>query len=211
MVDKKKFQEALSKALEEKGKRKFRQSVELVVNMRGIDFSKSENRLNLDVPLPKGRGIKSLKVAVVGDEPIVSEAKKGGAELTMLPTEIVNYAERSKLQDLAQNYILLAQPQLMAQVAKHLGQYLGPRGKLPRPIIGNLHQLIDRSRKSVRIVTKGKYLPTVHCLVGTEDMSPGDLLENAEAVYDAIRSKVSEGNVRSIYVKLTMGKPVRVI
>ena len=41
MVDKKKLLEALNKVLEEKGKRKFVQSVEVMINMRGIDFTKS--------------------------------------------------------------------------------------------------------------------------------------------------------------------------
>lgn len=210
-MDKTKLTESLTKALETKGKRQFKQSVELIVNFRSIDFTKSENRLNLDVPLPKGRGHKTFKVAVFAEESVVNEARKAGAELTVLPGEIAGYANPAKLKDLASQYTLLAQPNLMAQVAKNLGQYLGPRGKLPRPIVGNVSQLIDRSRRTVRIVSKGKYLPTVQCRVGSEDMNVADLTENADAVYDAIKGKVSEGNIRSIYVKLTMGAPVRVM
>lgn len=210
-MDKKKLQDGLSKALENKGKRKFKQSVELIINMRSIDFSKSENRLNLDVPLPKGKGGKEPKIAVFGDEALVTEAKKAGADLTVLPDNIEKYKEKGKLKDLAKNYSMLAQPPLMGQVARHLGQYLGPRGKLPRPVIGNIVQLIGRTRNSVRIVSKGRYLPTVQCFVGTEEMSAEDLLENIDAVYDAIKGKVSEGNIKSVYVKLTMGKPIRVV
>ena len=209
-MDKKKLQDALTKALEEKGKRKFKQSVELIINFRSIDFSKTENRLNLDVPLPKGKGGKEFKIGIIGDEVMVSEAKKHGADLTISPNELPAYAERTKLRELEQ-YALLAQPPLMAQVAKHLGQYLGPRGKLPRPIVGNLSQLIDRIKRSVRIVSKGKYLPVAQCLVGTEEMPIDALSENIEAVYDAIKGKIHESNVRSIYVKLTMGKPVKVM
>lgn len=211
MLDKTKLSDALTRVLEEKGKRKFTQAVELIINMRGIDFSKSENRLNLDVVLPKGKGGKEPKIGVIAEEAIANEARKAGADLLIAPNEIPSYAEKSKLKDIAKNYVLLTQPNLMAQVAKNLGQYLGPRGKLPKPIVGNVVQLMERSKKSVRIASKGKYLPVAQALVGTEVMSADDLSENIDTVYEAVKGKVSEGNIKSVYLKLTMSKPVRVM
>ncbi|MEW6528399.1 MAG: hypothetical protein AB1391_00775 [Candidatus Micrarchaeota archaeon] len=210
-MDKNKIIEAMQKMLEEKGKRKFIQSVEMIFNFRSIDFSKSENRLNLDIVLPKGKGAKSPKVAVVGDEGIVREAKNSGAELTILPTEISSYTAKDKLAMLANEYSMLAQPNQMSIVAKNVGQYLGPRGKLPKPLIDNVKEAIERARKSVRIVSKGKYLPTVQTFIGTEDMLIDNLIDNAEAVYDAIKNKTAEGNIKSVYLKLTMGKPIRIM
>ena len=209
-MDRKKLAQAINAALEEKGKRKFKQSVELIINMRGIDFSKSENRLNLDIVLPKGKGGKELKSAVIADGSMADEAKKAGADLVIMPNEIPSYAAKEKVTDLADNYFLLAQPNLMGQVAKALGQYLGKRGKLPKPIIGNVKELIERSKNSVRIVSKGKYLPVAQALIGTESMSSDELVENAETIYEVVRGKVSEGNIKSVYIKLTMGKPARV-
>jgi len=210
MVDKKKLSAALEKVLEEKGKKKFMQSVEVIVNMRGIDFSKSENRLNLDIQLPKGKGGKEQKVAVIAEEAMGAEAKKAGADLVIHPGEISSWAAKDRITDLADHYIILAQPNLMGQVAKSLGQYLGPRGKLPRPLVGQVGQLIERSKKSVRIVSKGKYLPTAQALVGSENMPPDDLIDNIETVYESIRGKVGEVNMKSMYLKLTMGRPARV-
>lgn len=209
-MDRKKLANAIGKTLEGKGKKKFTQSVELIVNMRGIDFSKSENRLNLDIVLPKGKGGKEQKVAVIAEEAVADEAKKAGVELIIPPDDIASYAEPAKIKDLANNYVLLAQPNLMGQVAKSLGQYLGKRGKLPKPIVGKVASLLNSSRNSVRIVSKGKYLPVAQAFIGTETMTEEDLLENAETVYDAVKSKVGEGNIKSVYVKLTMGAPVRV-
>lgn len=209
-MDKNKLKAALEKALATKGKKKFKQSVEIILNMRGIDFSKSENRINMDVVLPKGKGGKELKSCVIADLAIADEAKKAGADLIILPGDIAGYAAKDKITDLSDHYFLLAQPNQMAAVAKSLGQYLGKKGKLPKPIVGNVADLIRRSKNSVRLVTKGKYLPTVQALIGTEIMSVDDLVENAESIYDAIKGKVSEGNIKSIYVKLTMGSPAKV-
>jgi large subunit ribosomal protein L1 len=210
-MDKKKLVEAINTALGEKGKRKFRQSVEIIINMRGIDFSKSENRLNLDIVLPKGKGGKELKSAVFAEGAVADDAKKAGADLIITPDRIASYAEPTKITDLADNYFLLAQPNLMGAVAKSLGQYLGKRGKLPKPIIGNVADLIKKSKNSIRIVSKGKYLPVAQALIGTEAMGADDLVENAETVYDSVKNKVNEGNIKSVYVKLTMSKPVRVV
>jgi large subunit ribosomal protein L1 len=209
-MDKKKLTEALSKAMEEKGKKKFKQSVEIIINMRGIDFAKSENRLNLDIVLPKGKGGKELKSAVFAEGNGADDAKRAGADLIITPDAIPSYAEPAKLKDLSDNYFLLAQPNLMGQVAKSLGQALGKKGKLPKPIVGSVKELIARSKNAVRIVSKGKYMPVAQALIGTEAMSTDDLVENAEAVYDAVKNKVNEGNIKSVYVKLTMGRPAKV-
>jgi len=210
-MDRKKLVEAIRKALEEKGKRKFKQSVELIINMRGIDFAKSENRLNLDIVLPKGKGGKELKSAVFAEGNMADEARRAGADLVIQPNEIAGWAESAKVKDLANNYFLLAQPNMMGVVAKSLGQTLGKRGKLPKPITGNIKELIERSKKSVRVVSKGKYLPVAQALIGTEIMESDELVENAETVYDAVKNKVNEGNIKSVYVKLTMSRPVRVV
>lgn len=210
-MDRKKLTEAISKALEDKGKRKFNQSIELIINTRGVDFSKSENRVNIDILLPKGKGGKELKAAIIAEKMIADQAKKGGADLVIPPEDLSSYAEPKKLKDLAENYFLLAQPNLMGQVAKSLGQYLGKRGKLPRPIVGDVMDLINKSKNSIRVATKGKYLPVLQAFVGTEKMTAEELTDNAEAIYDTVKNKIGgEGNVKSVYVKLTMGRPIKV-
>ncbi|MBN1170122.1 50S ribosomal protein L1 [Candidatus Micrarchaeota archaeon] len=205
-MDKNKLAEALTKAMEDKGKKKFKQSVEVVINMKGIDFSKSENRLNLDIVLPRGKGGKELKCAVFAEPAMADQAKKAGADLIITPEQIPQWKDNVK--QLARGYFLLAQPSLMGEVAKSLGQYLGKRGKLPKPAIGNIGPMIERSKKSVRIVSKGKYLPVAQALIGTEEMSIDELAENAEAVYEAVKNRVKESGIKNVYVKLTMGRPI---
>ena len=199
---------AIEKALEDKGKRKFLQTVELIVNMRGIDFSKQENRLNLSILLPKGRG-KEIKVAVFADDPIASKAKEAGADLLISSSDIDKMSE-SEVKKMCKGWVFLAQPQLMAKVGKKFGQILGSRGKLPRPLVGDVSAMVRNMRNTILIRSKGKYLPTVHCPIGTEEMSVDDLTENAIAVLEALKGKVGDWAFSSGYIKLTMGKPVKI-
>lgn len=210
-MDRKKITEAITKALEGKGSRKFTQSLEFIINFRNIDFAKAENRLNIDVPLPKGKG-KDQKVVVFADAQMALEAKNAGA------TEVIDgpgiaklAADKGRLAAYAKTVEFIAQPSLMIQVGKSLGQVLGSRGKLPRPIAGvTVKAAIEQAKNRVRLVSKGKYLPVAQCLIGSEAMEISDLVDNFETAYEKVKAKVIEPNIKSVYVKLTMGKPVKV-
>ncbi len=208
-MNKNQLKTALDKCLEDKGKRKFKQTVEFIVNYRGIDFKKPENRLNLDIILPKGRG-KETQVIVFADGQIALDAKNAGAQV-ITGDKIPELAKnKNKLKTLADHSEFLAEPKLMAVVGKNLGQVLGTRKKLPKPLIGNVKIAIEQAKKRTRISTKGKYLPVTQCPVGSEDMTVEDLIENIETIHDQIKNKVTEQNIKSVYVKLTMGKAIKV-
>ncbi len=206
-MDKKKLKSALDTALSEKGKRKFTQSVELIFSFKDVDFAKPENRLNLDVILPKGRG-KSPKIGIFAEQQLALDAKNAGADLVISSAEIPQLAKDKKgLKKLIKNYVFLAQPSMMVLVGKSLGQVLGTRGKLPKPIMGaTVSQLMESTKRTVKIATKGKNLPVAQCAIGTESMPVEDLIENAEAIYNRVSEKVGIHNIKHTYVKLTMGK-----
>ena len=203
------IKEAVEKALKERKKRKFLESLELIINFRGIDFTKPENRINIDVILPNGKGKKANKLVVVGSEALVSQAKKLGVEKPILTTEVPNISAK-EVKRLSKEHFFLAEPKAIGIVAKHWGKILGPRGKIPKPLIGDIKKAIEQARKIVRIQTKGKYLPTIQAFFGEEEMDVAKLVENAEAIINEIKKKIPEGNIKSMYVKTTMGKPVRV-
>ena len=208
----------LSKAIESMKtsgeKRNFLQSVDLTVNFQGIDFSKPTTRLDLEIALPAGRG-KQTKICVIAGDELVVEAKKV-ADRVVSKEEIVQLGgDQAALKRLADEHaFFLCQIELMPLVGKHLGQVLGPRGKLPKPVPGNskLGPAIERLKKTVRVKTKGKFLPTVHCAIGTEEMPVEDLSKNAEAVLNSIVEKLpnKEGSLKSVFVKTTMGTPVKI-
>ncbi|MBI5159474.1 50S ribosomal protein L1 [Candidatus Micrarchaeota archaeon] len=212
-MDKQKLAKSLEEALQEKGKRKFTQSVELIINFKGIDFGKQDSRMNLEIPLPKGTG-RNLKLAVFADGQVGVDAKAAGADIVFAPGEIDKLAgDRPRLKALSKTHIFLAQPSLMMQVGKSLGQFLGTRDKLPKPIVGkSVTPIWEALKRTVRVRNKGKNLPTLQCLVGTEAMSAQDLAENIDVVYEAVKNKVGGDHaIKSVFVKLSMGKPARIV
>lgn len=206
-MDRAQIKSAVAKALEEKGKRKFTQSIDVGINFRNIDFNKQENRLNLDVLLPKGKG-REQKIAVFADGQLALDARNAGVDLVIAGDDIPRIAADSARLKQLLDYESLAAPNLMAVVGKHLGQSLGTKGKLPKPIMGGtVKDLAEKAKRTVKVRSKGKFLPVVHVSVGTETMSPDDLAENIEAVLEKVTAKVGAPNIKSVYVKLTMGKP----
>ncbi|MEM3030648.1 MAG: 50S ribosomal protein L1 [Candidatus Micrarchaeia archaeon] len=210
-ISREQINRALGEALADKGKRKFTQSLEFILNFKGVDFGKPDKRLNLEVALPNGKG-KVPKIAVFADGQLALDAKKDGADLVLAGADIPKLAaDKPRLKQLMRDHEFLAAPQLMMQVGKSLGQAMGPKDKLPKPVMGGkLGELIEKARRTVKLKTKGKNLPTVQCIVGNENMPVEQLAENIEAVLEAVKAKLGGENIASAFVKLTMGKPARI-
>ncbi len=208
-MDKNKLSKAITDALAQgKGKCKFVQSVEIAVNFRDVDFTKPENRLNLDVALPFSP--REVKVALFADGQLGLDGR-GVVDKIIPGTEIETYVKDKKLQKELLEYSLLASTLLMPVIGKTLGQILGARGKLPKPVLpnANLRDLVDRTKRSISVKTKGKYLPTVHALVGKENMPLEQLLENIQTVMESIGKTIPDHQIKSVYIKTTMGTPVK--
>lgn len=208
-MERKLIVQAIEKALEKKGSRKFKQTLEAAINFKGLDVSKPENRINLDINLPKGRG-KQVPIMVFAEAQMALEAKKAGATVVD-KAGIESFKNNKKeFKKIAATHEFLAAPQMMIEVGKNLGQVLGGRAKLPRPIVGSVEAAVKQAQSRVRVSTRGKYLPTVQCAIGSEDMPQAELVENFEAVYDKIKEKVGEASIGACYVKLTMGPAVKI-
>lgn len=206
----------LSKIVEEAVKsakeRKFKESIELAINMREVDLSDPKNRVNEEIPLPKGRG-KDIKVAIFGSEEMKTKAK-GSADYFFGAEDISKFQENKKDFKKIVNSVdyFIAESNLMAGIGKSLGQVLGPRGKIPRPLPPGQDPsaLITSLKRTVRARSKDKR--TFHVPVGTRDMAPSDVAENINAVLKRITGKLEKGmnNIDSLYVKTTMGKAVKI-
>lgn len=203
--------EAVKEAKQSSKDRKFQESLEIAVNLKEVDLSDPKNRLNEEITLPKGRG-RQHKIAVIGTEEMRGKAKDS-ADFMYGPEDVTKFSDDKKeFKKLANDVdFFVAEATLMATIGKSLGQVLGPRGKMPRPLPPGQDpsQLISNLKQTVRARSKDK--KTFHVPVGTKDMSDDDIAENVDTVITRIVGKLEKGynNIASIYVKTTMGKAVR--
>lgn len=212
-ADREKVLEAVKRAKELAGKRNFTQSVELMVSFRDLDLNRVENRIVADVRLPHGTG-KSQKVAVFAEGELAANARDAGADLVLGRKEIEELGgDRKRAKKLVDQYaFFLAQVDMMPFVGRQLGPILGPRGKMPKPVppTADIKSLIESCRAMIRINVRTQ--PVAHVLVGRERMSEEELADNVEAVISTLESRLPKGlkQIKSAYVKTTMGKPVRI-
>ena len=126
--------------------------------------------------------------------------------------DILEYAKnKRKMRNYANScHKFIAQPDLMPVIGRSWGIVLGPRSKMPQPLPPKvpIEPIMNRLKNTVNIISKKN--PTIHAPIGTENMSAGDLAENAMAVMDAIGRQITDDKIGSVYVKKTMGEPVKV-
>lgn len=203
----------LKKALEESCQRKFKESIDLAINLKGIDLSQPKNRIEEEVSLPTGRG-KDVRIGVFGSGEMAEKAK-GVADVVIQPEQIEEFADdKRKARKLVnQCHFFIAEAPLMPVIGKRLGVVLGPRGKMPKPIPPGADPapMITSLRRTVKVRSKDR--KTFHTVVGTKDMSPEDLGKNIDAVIARLLSKLEHGemNIASVYIKTTMGPAVRLM
>lgn len=204
---------ALGELRKNLNKKKFSQSIELVVKLREVDLKKPENRINETIALPNPPE-KSLKICVIASGDLGTRAKAAGADALVSRQDMDNLSKDKKAaRKLAQDYdFFIAEAPLMPLVGRTLGPFLGPRGKMPTPVPPNaaIDQIVSSHRKMVRVRMREQ--PVLQCRIGTESMPDDKLVENIQAVVSRIEQKLERGfkNVAEILIKSTMSKPVKI-
>jgi len=207
--------ETLTKAIEgvrtPAKKRRFLETVELQIALKNYDPQK-DKRFNGTVKLPY-EARPRLKLCVLGDQLHVDEAKKlGVAALGFEDLEKFN-KDQKLVKKLAKKYdAFLASQTIIRQIPKLLGPGLNKAGKFPA--------LIDTSTPLKTRVTEMKstvkfQLKKVTCLnvaVGNIKMAPAELEVNIRMAVNFLVSLLKKHwqNVKSLYIKSTMGKAYRI-
>jgi len=205
--------DVVKKALESAPKRNFEESVELAINLREIDLSIPENRIDEEIVLPNGRG-KEIKVGVFGSGELALRARDV-ADTVIEPDELEDISDdSSKARKLAEEHnFFLAEPPLMPVIGRELGAILGPKGKMPNPVTPDTD--IEQEVKSLKgtVHVRSKDRRTFHAPVGTESMDPEDIAGNIDTVVRRVIQNLERRrmNIASIYVKTTMGPAVRLM
>ncbi len=203
--------EAIAEAQKASKKRKFPQTWDLTINVSGLDLKKPENRFSAELNLPEGRG-KDMKVAIFSAT-LGPEARKHADTIISKAELEAMIKNKKKLKKLVRhNDKFLAEASLMPLIGKSLGPILAPRGKMPKPLPPKVPPLamVNLAKKSVRVMLKDS--PVIHIPIGTDSMKPESIEKNATAAYKLVTDRLPKGkiNVKSVIIKLTMGKPVKV-
>ena len=200
------------KQIREKGpKRKFSQAFDLIINLKGINIKKEDQKIDKFFVLPFSKGRKS-KICAIVDNDLLKQAKEV-CDIVIFKDELNEWKDKIKQRKLAIDCeFFIAQANLMSQVASVFGKVFGPRNKMPNPksgcvVSGNaqLKGLYDRLQNTVRIITKNE--PIIKVIVGNESMKDEEVTENILAVYNNVVGSLSQGehNLKNILLKLTMG------
>lgn len=206
--------EAVKKAKEQSKPRNFTQSVDVIINIKDLDVKKPENRFDEEVTLPNGRG-KDVKIGVIADGELTVQAKNAGVDLVITKADLEELGKNRKEAKKAANSIdfFIAQADMMPQVGRFLGPILGPRKKMPKPVPANikLDPLLKKFKNTIKISVKTQ--PSIQILVGTQDMDDEQIAENIEAVLAILDRNLEKGRnqIKSMFIKTTMGSVVRVI
>ena len=213
-IEQKTILAAVKEAKEKSEKKKFTQSVELILNLQDIDMKSPEGRLQENIELPYPPPEKTNKICVIATGELALKAKKANADLVIDRAELEGLAGKKKeLRKIADKYdFFVAEAPLMPLVGKILGAILGPRGKMPVPVppTADIESLLNKYRKTV--VIKMRNQPIIQCRVGTESMKEEEITENIQAVLRVLEGKLKRGmkNIKLVCIKTTMGAPVKI-
>ncbi|MDR3223311.1 MAG: 50S ribosomal protein L1 [Methanobrevibacter sp.] len=206
--------EAVKKAKEQSKPRNFTQSIDIIINIKDLDVKKPENRFDEEVSLPNGRG-KDVKIGFIADGELVVQAKSAGIDLVIDKVGLEEIGkDRKQAKKLANRYdFFVAQADMMPLVGRFLGPVLGPRKKMPKPVPSSVkvEPLIKRLKSTVKIGIKTQ--ATIQTLVGTQDMSDDEITENINTILATLEQNLEKGRnqIKSMFIKTTMGSVVRVI
>ena len=198
----------VKKARESSTKRKFTQSAELTLVLKDIDVKKGFN-LNEVVALPH-KPSKEPTICVIATGDMGSKVRKAGVDRVMEPQELDRLGtNKREARKIVRSYdFFLSDTAQMATVGRSLGQFLGPKGKMPTPLPygAPVEAIANRFRSSVRVKAKSQL--NLSAKIGDEKMDDSQLAENANAVISAVEKKLPQGdkNIKNAMVKFTMGK-----
>ncbi|MDE7395646.1 MAG: 50S ribosomal protein L1 [Clostridiales bacterium] len=191
-------------------KAKFDETVELHVRL-GVDPRQADQQVRGTVVLPNGTGRK-VKVLVIAKGEKADIAAKAGADIVG--------AEEIIAKILNENYldfdVVITSPDMMGQMGR-VARILGPKGLMPSPKSGTVTTDVEKAIKDTK-AGKVEYrvdkTAIVHCPIGKKSFGAEKLLENFNALMEAIvkaKPSAAKGTyVKSVYVAATMGPGIKV-
>jgi len=212
-LDQKTILAAVKEAKEKSEKRKFNQSIELILKLHDIDMKSPEGKIQEVLELPHALE-KPNKICVIASGEFAMKAKNADADRVIERSELEALGgKKQDMRKIANGYdVFIAEAPLMPLVGKVLGPVLGPRGKMPLPVppSADISGLIRKYRKT--IVVRLRNQPIIQNRVALENMKDEEIAENIQAILKILEAKLKKGtkNIRFAYIKTAMGTPVKI-
>ncbi|XP_072164865.1 large ribosomal subunit protein uL1-like [Diadema setosum] len=192
-------------------KRKFVETVELQVNLKNYDPQKDKRFSGTvklkHIPRPK------FSMCILGDQQHIDEAKANG--IPCMDVEALKKLNKNKklVKKLAKRYdAFLASDSLIKQIPRILGPGLNKAGKFPTLLTHSDSMVAKVEEVKATIKFQMKKVLCLAVAVGHVEMDEDDLVSNINLAINFLVSLLKKNwqNVRSLYIKSTMGRPQRI-
>ena len=190
-------------------KAKFDETIELSIRL-GVDPRHADQQVRGTVVLPHGTG-KKVRVLVFAKADKAKEAEAAGADYVG-DADLVQKIQSENWFDFD---ACVATPDMMGVIGK-IARLLGPKGLMPNPKSGTVTMDVT---KAVHDIKAGKVeyrvdkTAIVHCPIGKASFDQDKLVENLNALMEAIikaKPATAKGTyIRSLYMSTTMGPSIR--
>jgi large subunit ribosomal protein L1 len=202
--------------------RNFDESIDLIINVKDVNLNDPKQRIDKELILPnKIITLDIPNACVVASDEILLEAKNIGLD-TLDSDDLVklNNEDKKVKKKFVKKYdFFIVEDKMMPNIARYLARFLGPLGKMPKPfpsgygIVSNPDDLkiaVDRYLKTIRVQLKKQ--PIIQIKVGKKSMEQEKVFENVKAVVNYIADQMPHkyNNLKSMFLKTTMGKPVKI-
>lgn len=162
------------------------------------------------MPRPK------LKICIIADAKHAEECAKNNLDVDVTDLEALKKFNKDKklVKGWAKKYaLLLASDTVLKKVPVVVGPILNRINRFPQVVSHNtpLAQTLEDTRASVKFQLKK--VTCMACAVGRVDMSDEDLRANIMMALNFLASLLKKGwhNLKTVNIKTTMGKPVKIL
>ncbi|MCL1913592.1 MAG: 50S ribosomal protein L1 [Eubacteriaceae bacterium] len=188
---------------------KFDETIELHVKL-GVDSRHADQQVRGAIVLPHGTG-KQMRVLVFAKGDKAREAEEAGADYVGAD----DYVDKIQKENWMEFDAVIATPDMMGVVGK-LGRVLGPRGLMPNPKTGTVTMEVGQAIKDAKagkIEYRLDKTNIIHCPVGKSSFSNEALLDNINALVDAVKKakpSAAKGQYfKSVALAATMSPSVK--